>query len=321
MNPIRTESVVVEEPYQSTVGDHCITGCLAIHASSRSATISLGEVSGEDVPNCWICLDENRTGAPLLKPCACPRHAHDKCLARWQLQSAGSRKETHCEFCDKELPDWKQVLTPKCGADAPAVMNVNFDGKVFGFEVKPGLDGYREFTNAIRRAFSLAADSELNITFTCDEPSAGWQAASNTSPLPSFTGTSLLTLQGPGAYDAAVHCASVSAARRNMQSRSTTQQGCPSSPMGIDHSSSSTSSSSSATGAPAPDLDYLTRHVLTSAPRTPSSATSASRFDGAFSPKSTLLRKITAATKRLGSSLSERVNTMWRNLPDRKLRL
>jgi hypothetical protein len=80
-------------------------------------------------------------------------------------------------------------------------MNVNFDGRTYSFEVKPGPDGYKLFTEAIRRAFSLPDDSELNITFTCDEP---------TVP----DAGSLLTLQGPGAYDAAVHCASVSAARR-----------------------------------------------------------------------------------------------------------
>lgn len=57
------------------------------------------------------------------------------------------------------------------------------------------------FTESIRRAFNLPDDSELNITFTCDEPAAPDNG-------------SLLTLQGPGAYDAAVHCASVSASRR-----------------------------------------------------------------------------------------------------------
>jgi hypothetical protein len=54
-------------------------------------------------------------------------------------------------------------------------MNVNFDGRTYSFEVKPGPDGYRQFTEAIRRAFSLPEDSELNITFTCDEPSTGWE--------------------------------------------------------------------------------------------------------------------------------------------------
>ncbi len=40
-------------------------------------------------------------------------------------------------------------------------------------QVKPGPEGYRQFTEAIRRAFNLPDDSELNITFTCDEPSTG----------------------------------------------------------------------------------------------------------------------------------------------------
>lgn len=133
--------------------------------------------------------------------CIPHRTAHSTCLARWQLQSAGSRRETHCEFCDRALPDWKSTLTPPhCGVNAPAIMNVNFDGRTYSFEVKPGPDGYTSFTESIRRAFSLPEDSELNITFTCDEPSTD--------------SGSLLTLQGSGAYDAAVHCASVSAARR-----------------------------------------------------------------------------------------------------------
>ena len=156
---------------------------------------------GEDTPLCWICLD---IGGELVYPCKCPRSAHARCLARWQLQSAGTRKETHCEFCDSALPDWKGALVPAGevhGGTAPAVMNVNFDGKTYSFEVEPGPSGYEKFTAAIRNAFHLPEDSELNITFTCDEPT-----------VPELG--SLLTLQGPGAYDAAVHCASLSAARR-----------------------------------------------------------------------------------------------------------
>lgn len=143
---------------------------------------------------CWICLDGSKPDVQLVQPCNCPRFAHKHCLARWQLQSAGTRcvaghddhqparsqvqpsthlvhrRETRCEFCDCALPDWKRTLTPPCGATAPAVMNVNFDGRTYSFEVKPGPDGYKAFTEAIRRAFSLPQDSELNITFTCDEP-------------------------------------------------------------------------------------------------------------------------------------------------------
>lgn len=166
--------------------------------------------------------------------------------------------------------------------------------------MRPGPDGYAQFTDAIRRAFSLPNDSELNITFTCDEPTvveplaplptvpialpplvvpsapppppppppppAPGRSAGNTGARPllqaatllvthlyhagrrqartqsrcmydsrvtdvrSASGAvhfvdaasiagSLLTLQGAGAYDAAVHCASVSAARRMLQQR------------------------------------------------------------------------------------------------------
>lgn len=85
----------------------------------------------------------------------------------------GCRKETHCEFCQQRLPDWRDTLTPTTGCSAPAIMNVNFNGRTYSFEVKPGPEGYREFTEAIRKAFSLPEESELNITFTCDEPSSG----------------------------------------------------------------------------------------------------------------------------------------------------
>lgn len=85
------------------------------------------------------------------------------------------RREKYCDFCSGQLPDWKSVLTPNGNTSAPAVMNVNFDNKTYSFQVSPGADGYRQFTEAIRKAFHLPEDSELNITFTCDEPSTGGQ--------------------------------------------------------------------------------------------------------------------------------------------------
>lgn len=101
------------------------------------------------------------------------RHVHPKCLARWQLQSAGTRRETRCEFCDGSLPNWKEELTPITQLEAPAIMNVNFDGLSYSFEVQPGPEGYVAFTKAIRAAFNLPGDADLNITFTCDEPTSG----------------------------------------------------------------------------------------------------------------------------------------------------
>eukprot|EP00951_Prasinocladus_malaysianus_P012040 scaffold89465_cov47-Prasinocladus_malaysianus.AAC.1 len=164
----------------------------------RPTLTSAFAVQEEDV--CWICLEAGTTALPLgSMPCKCPRFAHDKCIARWQLQSAGTRKETHCEFCDSNLPDWKQTFRPPSDVNVAAIMNVTFNGITHGFEVVPGEEGYQKFTADIHRVFNLPAGSDLNITFTCDEPTDA---------------SSQLTLQGEGAYDAAVHCASLSAARR-----------------------------------------------------------------------------------------------------------
>lgn len=163
--------------------------------------------SEEEKNVCWICLEGDKPSCPLERPCSCPRYCHLRCLARWQLQSAGTRRELHCDFCDSRLPDWRQALAFNGSVNAPAVMNVNFEGKTYSFEVKPGPAGYLQFTEAIRHAFQLPMDSELNITFTCDEPC--------------IENGSLLTLQGPGAYDAAVYCASVSAARHQLGHRRT----------------------------------------------------------------------------------------------------
>lgn len=59
-------------------------GPCPLQASDLTANADVAQ----DVPVCWICLGEQ---PGLLRPCACPRFAHATCLARWQLQSAGSR--------------------------------------------------------------------------------------------------------------------------------------------------------------------------------------------------------------------------------------
>lgn len=213
------------------------------HTKSEAEEADLCTSSTDEEKNvCWICLEGDSTGRPLVQPCKCPRYCHSRCLARWQLQSAGTkyaflrscscqeqyfwiRRESECDFCNERLPDWRQVLSYDLSElDAPAIMNVNFEGKTYSFEVTPGTSGYVQFTEAIRQAFRLPADSDLNITFTCDEPcaEAGKHQLFNWQQILilwfSKTGN-LLTLQGPGAYDAAVYCASISAARRQLGPR------------------------------------------------------------------------------------------------------
>ena len=60
------------------------------------------------------------------------------------------RRETHCDFCSATLPDWRAALTPATGADAPAVMNVTFDGVAYSFNVRPGPEGYEDFAAQVR---------------------------------------------------------------------------------------------------------------------------------------------------------------------------
>ena len=42
--------------------------------------------------SCWICFgDEDTPEEPLYFACKCPHQVHRRCLARWQLFSAGKR--------------------------------------------------------------------------------------------------------------------------------------------------------------------------------------------------------------------------------------
>lgn len=151
---------------------------------------------------CWICLDGNSEGRVLQRmPCKCPRYAHARCMARWQLRSAGTRKETHCEFCDMELPAWKESLQINLAAPPSTrpVMKISLHGATKCFEVEPGPEGYKRFVEAIRQAYGLPTDSQLSITFTCEEP---------------LEPSSKLVIHGEGAYDAAVTCTTLSAVRR-----------------------------------------------------------------------------------------------------------
>ncbi|KAK9831492.1 hypothetical protein WJX81_002044 [Elliptochloris bilobata] len=149
---------------------------------------------------CWVCLGESTPDEPLTYPCHCPRPVHAPCLARWQLHSAGSREETRCRFCDGELPDWKPVLTPSGEevAIASPTMSVTFNGNVHHVTVRGGPGGYEAFIGDIRRIFGITAEHDMQLAFDCADPVSGH----------------LVKLNGAGAYQAAVHCATISAAKR-----------------------------------------------------------------------------------------------------------
>ncbi|KAK9865510.1 hypothetical protein WJX84_007725, partial [Apatococcus fuscideae] len=160
------------------------------------------ELQVQDAPNlCWVCYDGPRPSSPLIQPCACPRTVHAECCARWQLHAAGKSEEHFCRFCQQQLPDWQRILTPH-EAQLPAqclpTMSVTFNDQQHHIVAQSGPGGYAAFEAEVRSIFGIEHDMDMNLIFDCAEPTTG----------------SLLKLNGPGAFNAAVHCAKVSAAKR-----------------------------------------------------------------------------------------------------------
>uniref|UniRef100_A0A061R770 RING-CH-type domain-containing protein n=1 Tax=Tetraselmis sp. GSL018 TaxID=582737 RepID=A0A061R770_9CHLO len=171
---------------------------------TRKQESSCPAAQAQDAPvlqgkKCWICLEGDKDSAKLLRmPCSCPRFAHQRCLARWQLHSAGTRRETHCEFCDQPLPDWKHAFPLTDKSCSSAVITVSFVGMVRKIGVKPGPTGYASFDKSVRQAFDLPDGAKFNVSFTCEDP---------------FDPDVSLKLKGIEAYDAAVYCAQLTAAK------------------------------------------------------------------------------------------------------------
>lgn len=177
----------VEEPEQEETGE---PGSKL--RAARSAPIPRG---GEQDDVCWICLDPEGPQGPLERPCSCPRSVHAMCLARWQLHSAGRDEERVCRFCHTELRDWKPVMTEATGAKVVTpYMRVSFNGKTYKVQVQPGPEGAAAFERQIRSLLQLPEGLEFDVIFHCRAPGTGDK----------------LQLQGLNAFDAAVHCASLS---------------------------------------------------------------------------------------------------------------
>lgn len=151
---------------------------------------------------CYICLGED---GQLIRPCACRSlQCHQSCLARWQLQSAGRQEEKQCRFCKQDLPSWKTAfaeLTQQPETSHVPVMSIQFNGQKYWLEVRPGAGGVEQFKEDVRKLLGLHQEQAFDITFECRVP----------IPL---AGNFKLELQGLQAYDAAVYCASLTAAQR-----------------------------------------------------------------------------------------------------------
>jgi len=188
----------------------------------------------EDV--CWICLEG---GDNLVTPCGCPRVAHPQCLAKWQLHKAGTTEETHCRFCNHELESWKTKLFngPKKNANSRPVMRFCLNGQVYYIVPKPGSDGLAEFKDTVRKLCNLQEDTQLDLSFQCSDPTEGSQ----------------LNLEGDGAYDAAVHCATVWADTRGTELPSDVID--TSDPAAVDRYRQTNSSGNRQTSTSLPDVE------------------------------------------------------------------
>eukprot|EP00877_Chromochloris_zofingiensis_P003002 jgi/Chrzof1/12702/Cz07g04170.t1 len=163
----------------------------------------------DDLDVCWICLEAATASKPLQQVCKCPRKVHEACLARWQLHSAGKSEERLCRFCNSELQDWRPVMTQTTGSKlVTPYMRVSFNGRTHKVQVKPGVEGAKEFEYEIRRLLQLPDDQEFDVIFHCRAPGTGDK----------------LQLQGLNAFDAAVHCASLSSKSTASQASSSRKQ-------------------------------------------------------------------------------------------------
>jgi hypothetical protein len=83
-------------------------------------------------------------------------------------------EETKCRFCQADLRDWKPVMTKATGAKlVTPYMRVSFNGRTHKVQVKPGVEGAKEFETQIRRLLQLPEDQEFDVIFHCRAPGTG----------------------------------------------------------------------------------------------------------------------------------------------------
>ena len=110
-------------------------------------------------------------------------------------QQKNRSEERVCRFCHTELRDWKPVMTRAAGAKVVTpYMRVSFNGRTYKVQVQPGPEGAAAFERQIRSLLQLPEGLEFDVIFHCRAPGTGDK----------------LQLQGLNAFDAAVHCASLS---------------------------------------------------------------------------------------------------------------
>lgn len=87
-------------------------------------------------------------------------------VLRWQLQAAGKQEERVCRFCQCELPDWRESLTPATfQASTVPVMLVKFEGRAFKLRVYPGPEGLALFKHQVQQVLGLDISGDFDVNF------------------------------------------------------------------------------------------------------------------------------------------------------------
>ncbi|GFR52202.1 hypothetical protein Agub_g14741, partial [Astrephomene gubernaculifera] len=172
-------------------------------ASPPKAMTEAQDVDSEEF--CYICFEgptrkPDGELEPLVQVCKCPTRVHRKCVARWQLYSAGKQEEKSCRFCKGTLPDWKEVLTPSALPPAIPVLSIYYNNTCCRMKVRPGPDGLQVFLRQLEAIVGRDV-ANVNFVFRCRCPDTGAE----------------IFLQGLQAFEAAMHCACVRAAQRSLQ--------------------------------------------------------------------------------------------------------
>lgn len=165
---------------------------------------------------CWICL-LNGDDEPLVRSCRCPRSAHRRCIARWQLQKAGQREEKICRFCEHQLPDWRAQLGDIPSSGPRPIMRIELDGESHYIQLpRNACSNHVSIESMIKKAFNIPPTLQLDMSFLCPVPKTG----------------ECITLKGIATLPAAWHCAAVNATergqleRKNLSAMSTAMPPC-----------------------------------------------------------------------------------------------
>eukprot|EP00798_Chlamydomonas_sp_ICE-L_P000002 gene2-12806_t len=176
------------------------------------ATALVCDESPPEAQFCYICFAGSSHEDPLKSPCKCPRPVHLRCLARWNLQSAGGEEEQRCRFCLSKLPDWKETLsTVDVRKEAP-VMALKFEGKVYKMRVRPGPECLADFQRKVRSILGFNINDGFEVSFEAN-----------------LNGETI-RLSGMNSYAAATHCAAITAAERRKNATAHKSSSSPQSP-------------------------------------------------------------------------------------------